>query len=630
MKINQINLKGWRSYSDEEVVALKDLKHINIIIGPNNSGKSNIFKYLFYLREIGEKARKRAKAKKIEYGLYNNIPEAFQIENTWAESSCDVVGEILLEDISSSWQEHSPTLHLQEGVINLCAKHRTNDNSSCFSIQYGGHTLLEEFQNKPKLFKQGTGIFEKGTYVNPTEDMEFFYDTYQYWDDFLDSLFFVDAIRHHNRTSPSDKESDFDGSEIVEEIIRIRNEENQKWRSFKQSLEGWLRKILAEPHVELDPAKDKLRFYIKRGDKVISAYLSQLGTGVSQLVMLLSFLYLNKERTLNVFIEEPEGNLHPEAVVQLVKIIKENFKNHRFFITTHSSVLIDQVDDEWAVHRVIRKENQASILYPCSEVVQKYEVLDQLGIKASQLLQSNMVIWVEGPSDRIYINKWIKDHTPEGLEFVEGRHYSFLMYGGANLTSFDILAEDEYIDILKTSRYAIIVCDSDKKSEDTLYKKRVQNLLDRIEELDKSEQGHEKSLSDYIYVWITEGREIENYVPHNLFMNVLQKKVFLRKYVKVGEAQEIKDLVFNTNEEGKGLFGKYDAFDEYFAQKYTFSNGDALEDKERSKIAVSYAQKKNAISKALVEEWTMEDYKIYDLKEKLAQVIEHIKRANCL
>lgn len=626
MKINQINLKGWRSYSDEEVVSLKNLKHINIIIGPNNSGKSNIFKYLFYLREIGGKAREGAKGKKAEYGLYNNIPEAFQIENTWAESACDVVGEIVLEDISPSlWQEHSPTLHLQGGLINLCAKHRTNDNSSCFSIQYEGHTLLEEFQNKPKLFKR-----ETGTHVNPIENMEFFYDTYQYWDAFLDSLFFVDAIRHHNRTSSSDKESDFDGSEIVEEIIRIRNEEDRKWPVFKQSLENWLSKILAEPYIILDPAHDKLRFYIKRGNKVISAYLSQLGTGVSQLVMLLSFLYLNKERTLNVFIEEPEGNLHPEAVIQLVKIIKENFKNHRFFITTHSSVLIDQVDDEWAVHRVIRKENQASILYPCSEVVQKYEVLDQLGIKASQLLQSNMVIWVEGPSDRIYINKWIKDHTPKGMEFIEGRHYSFLMYGGANLTSFDILAEDEYIDILKTSRYAIIVCDSDKKSEDTLYKKRVQNLLDRIEELDKSRQGHEKLLSDYVYVWVTEGREIENYVPHKLFMNVLQKEAFLRKYVKVGEAQEIKNLMFNTNEGETELFGKYDAFDEYFAQKYTFSNDDVLEDKERSKIAVSYSQKKNAISKALVEEWKMEDYKMYDLKEKLAQVIEYIKRANCL
>ncbi|MED3899851.1 AAA family ATPase [Priestia megaterium] len=101
---------------------------------------------------------------------------------------------------------------------------------------------------------------------------------------------------------------------------------------LKQKLEQWLNKILNEEHLHLDPAREKLRFYIKRGDKEIAAYLSQLGTGVSRLVMLLSFLYLNKDKTLNVIIEEPEGNLHPESVVQLVRIIKENFRNHRFLL----------------------------------------------------------------------------------------------------------------------------------------------------------------------------------------------------------------------------------------------------------------------------------------------------------
>lgn len=623
MKINEIQLQGWRSYCDEEVVSLKNLKHINIIIGPNNSGKSNIFKYLFYLRELGTINPKNTS--QINYGIYNNIPQAFSVENTWAESSCEVISKVKLEEIPTQWSKYNPTLHKQSPLINLSAKHKTSDERSCFSVEYDGHTLLEEFEDNPKLFE-----YETGNYVNPTDEMKFFYDTYHYWNAFLDSLFFVDAIRHHNRNSPADKESDFDGSEIVEEIIRIRDEENQNWRNFKRNLEQWLGKILNEAHINLDPARDKLRFYVKRGNKEISAYLSQLGTGVSQLVMLLSFLYLNRDKTLNVFIEEPEGNLHPEAVVQLVRIIKENFKNHRFFITTHSSVLIDQVDDDWTVHRVVRRENHASILYPCSEIVQKYEILDQLGIKASQLLQSNIVIWVEGPSDRFYINKWIKDHTPEGVEFLEGRHYSFLMYGGANLTSFDILTDHDYIDILRTSRYAIIVCDSDKNNEDSKYKKRVQNLLDRIKGLDESKSGHEKLISDYVHVWVTQGREIENYIPHSLFINILQKEDFSRKYVEVGEAKERKKLIFDINKLEKPQFGQYDSFDEYFANGYVFEDGKALDYKEKSKISSSYSKKKNNISKSLVAEWSLDDYGMYDLKEQILKVVGFIKRANGL
>ena len=51
MRIKNLRLYGWRSFSNEGV-NFKNFKHINVIIGPNNAGKSNLFKYLFYLRSI--------------------------------------------------------------------------------------------------------------------------------------------------------------------------------------------------------------------------------------------------------------------------------------------------------------------------------------------------------------------------------------------------------------------------------------------------------------------------------------------------------------------------------------------------------------------------------------------------
>ncbi|MFS0765679.1 ATP-dependent nuclease [Peribacillus phoenicis] len=616
MKINEIRLKGWRSYSDSEEVVLKDLKHINIIIGPNNSGKSNIFKYLYYLRNDCVE-HKKDKLSNIKYDNYNNIPRSFPIENTWAESSCNIHADIKVEEILFPF-EKSPQLHEKTSKIHLSSEHKTNDNISCLSVKYGDFTLLEEFKTNPKLLRETDKL-----YINPTEDMDFIHDTFQYWYAFLDSLYFVDAIRHHSRTSSSQIESDFDGSEIVGEIIRIRNKESQIWRAFKQKLVSWLKQILNESHFELDPSESELRFYIKRGEKEIPASLAQLGTGVAQLVMLLSFLYLNKERSLNVFIEEPEGNLHPEAVIQFIHIIKENFKNHRFFITTHSSILIDQVDEDWTVHRVVRKGNQSSTLLPCSKVIEKYEILDQLGIKASQLLQSNLIIWIEGPSDRIYINKWIKDHTPSGLEFIEGRHYSFLMYGGANLTSFDILSESNYIDILSTSRYAIVVCDSDKKQQADSYKSRVQKLVDRVHELTAGMPGHESSLSNYLEVWITEGREIENYIPHELFERIIKKDEFLRKRIKVNDIS--RNLVYT---EDSNILGQYDSFDEFFAKKYKYDDNTPLSSTEINNISSSYSQKKVLIAQELVNEWGVEDYGAFDLKEKIDGIIKLILRAN--
>jgi len=43
--IDSLTVRGWRSY-DATGITLNNLKSINLIIGPNNSGKSNLSKHL--------------------------------------------------------------------------------------------------------------------------------------------------------------------------------------------------------------------------------------------------------------------------------------------------------------------------------------------------------------------------------------------------------------------------------------------------------------------------------------------------------------------------------------------------------------------------------------------------------
>lgn len=60
----------------------------------------------------------------------------------------------------------------------------------------------------------------------------------------------------------------------------------------------------------------------------------------------------------------------------------------------------------------------------CTNIIN--EIKSRIGVKASDLLQSNCVIWVEGPSDRIYIKKWIELFDGHNLE--EGLDYQFIYY----------------------------------------------------------------------------------------------------------------------------------------------------------------------------------------------------------
>ena len=65
-------------------------------------------------------------------------------------------------------------------------------------------------------------------------------------------------------------------------------------------------------------------------------------------------------------------------------------------------------------------------------------VLDDLDVRASDILLANSVIWVEGPSDRLYINRWIELWENGALK--EGIHYQCMFYAGRLLAH--ISAED--------------------------------------------------------------------------------------------------------------------------------------------------------------------------------------------
>jgi len=98
-------------------------------------------------------------------------------------------------------------------------------------------------------------------------------------------------------------------------------------------------------------------------------------------------------------------------------------------------------------------------------------ILDNLGTKGSDLLQTNGVIWVEGPSDVIYIKKWLEMYACENDKFSlqQGRDYEFQMFGGTLLDSLCLIHEEEdedesykkLVSMFSFSRNAFVVIDSD-------------------------------------------------------------------------------------------------------------------------------------------------------------------------
>lgn len=82
----------------------------------------------------------------------------------------------------------------------------------------------------------------------------------------------------------------------------------------------------------------------------------------------------------------------------------------------------------------VEKKNGISTIHKISDYISKTALLNDLDVRASDILQSNGIIWVEGPSDRVYIKHWLEILGSGDIE--EGRDYQFLYYGGRLLSHY--------------------------------------------------------------------------------------------------------------------------------------------------------------------------------------------------
>jgi len=162
------------------------------------------------------------------------------------------------------------------------------------------------------------------------------------------------------------------------------------------------------------------------------------------------------------------------------------------------------------------------------------EVLNDLGIRAADVLQANFVVWIEGPSDRIYLNRWIGLMAPE---LVGGIDYSIMFYGGRLLSHLSLLRDElglsaeELIKLLRINQNSAIVIDSDRTRSDAEINETKTRIVKECKEAG-------------VLCWVTAGREMENYLTPACVaavydeMTCSQRDFTLRTYQKIGRVLE--------------------------------------------------------------------------------------------
>ncbi len=522
-EVVNISFKGYKAFSGDEYVNINNISRVNIIIGKNNSGKTSLLDVVELVYD--ENASIRAKFE-IE-SVYFDIPPNNETVKDVFSGGLFAIGR---------W---TPS-NLQQYI-----------NGKLFSMKIT--------DNKNILFKDNIFQDLDCHIINKVEDNISRRRTRYKFRKIL-------AERSINPETEKDVNLQSNG-EGASNLIRVFiNDSNYNEKIIETDLLNALNSIMM-PEAEYESIRVQQVEY--SGSKLWEVFLqekgmqrvplSKTGSGLKTIVLvLLNLLVIPHTKKYKGYklvygFEELENNLHPALQRRLFEYLYKFAVENEIilFLTTHSHIAINAFFDkiEANIFHVIKEKGVAKI--KCIEThIDKTEILNDLDVKASDLLQSNGIIWVEGPSDRIYIKRWLEVFTENRFE--EGRHYQFLYYGGRLLSQYSAKEETELISIITTNRNAAIIIDSDKKYKNDSINDTKKRIVQEFKEL-------------YMFSWITKGKEIENYLPKRVLESMLEiviKKecgqydifpTYIEKYYnnfskkKVPFANQIKEFITSDN-----------------------------------------------------------------------------------
>ena len=509
MKISQIRINNFRNYNDT-TISLKE--GINVVIGPNNAGKTNFLKVIAFLNN------RPAKLKLSDFN-YNNLFDkhksdykenppkiefSYIIEHSFNPDTIDsslikLKKFIVYEDDGNLLKEETENLYKIKGKFKIAFE---LDNKYC-----------DDYKNK--IAEIDTELSSKEYFKHFENIVEDFLDKYE-WIFYNDTdepiltssdvgnifnIDFIPADRTTDKLLPetkafikkkiNDEDSSLDVKRELTQTINNRfetiiDEIKTKFEKGQESIGIAKGNNILEPSFKYNSSlEEHFEFHLIDKDKNYDLPLENNGLGYNNLIQIYNILQFKITDDYNILlIEEPEAHLHPAMQYQLFKYLQrleelseEKIKN-QIIITTHSPNISasSNIDDIITLH-YYRENSGCNVIAEnlkdkfISNTLKEQDSLDEdkkhiakfLDVTRSDMLFTEKVILVEGLAEKLLLPLLAQN---EGFNLIN-EHISVVEVGGINFKPFLNLFNQTKNKIL-----CIQDCDTDYLNDYDNYKRK--------------------------------------------------------------------------------------------------------------------------------------------------------------
>jgi len=503
MYFKSLSIDGYRNLRNLEIEFNPDL---TILVGKNNSGKSNILSAIEFIIDVlsgnyfaiapgssllpnsGPISGELAPFVKTTE-LHHDKPGEIRARITVSLSPTElesIFGELpgwntLREMYGAKLSELTITLTIQvlrrDGQNVL--KYTINDIDGIDGFKIVNREIVPGRVNVISDWDQKVGYNKKQDVIKRIGETIAYSDTASRTKKYLR----VRAERTISRV-PENEQSSLannlvDSRSVVMDLFRHETDSE----SYKSGLTG----ILAEEMSTLFPEEPRHKALTVTGTKGVDVFFGkypsgQVGSGVLQVLNCLRQSHVDTADT--IAIEEPEVHLHPDLQRSFFKHLLTACRGKQLILTTHSPSIVAECP--LGSVRLIEQTKNGTLAVQILNVDDIKRVVDELGVKPRDLGEFDKVLFVEDDAMKAYFQRAIELHmeSPSRIAVVETNGYGNIKaYANAKLA-------------MVLNRPFIAVCDGDMRNDATK-KNNIERFLsnsrmprDRVEYLDHPSIEH--------------------------------------------------------------------------------------------------------------------------------------------